>query len=82
MVHQTALLATAEEFQELLSPASLSGVDSHTYELETVRRVVRVLRGRACAKRAWSRRRVDRSARRARRDVTRHANIDRYGHEP
>jgi hypothetical protein len=40
-------LATAQEFQELLSLALLTGVESYTYQLETVRRVVRVLRGRA-----------------------------------
>jgi SNF2 family DNA or RNA helicase len=40
-------LATAQAFQELLSLSSLAGVESYTYQLETVRRVVRVLRGRA-----------------------------------
>ena len=41
------LLATAEQFQEIISLASMSGVDSHAYQLETVRRVMRALRGRA-----------------------------------
>ena len=40
-------LAIAEHFEELLSFASLSGVEPHRYQLETVRRVLRVLRGRA-----------------------------------
>lgn len=40
-------LAAAESFTELLSPARLYGVERHGYQLETVRRVLRVLRGRA-----------------------------------
>lgn len=41
------LLANASAFQELLGAASLRGVDSLSYQVETVRRVLRVLRGRA-----------------------------------
>ncbi len=40
-------LAAAGSFSELLSPASLTGVERHAYQVETVRRVLRVLRGRA-----------------------------------
>lgn len=40
-------LASAEHFEELLSFASLRGVEPHRYQIETVRRVLRVLRGRA-----------------------------------
>ncbi len=41
------MLAHAASFQELLGAAALSGVESLPYQLETVRRVLRVLRGRA-----------------------------------
>lgn len=41
------LLANASAFQELLCTGSLRGVESLAYQLETVRRVLRVLRGRA-----------------------------------
>jgi SNF2 family DNA or RNA helicase len=40
-------LAGAESFTELLSLARLTGVERHGYQLETVRRVLRTLRGRA-----------------------------------
>ncbi len=40
-------LAGAESFTELMSLARLSGVEHHGYQLETVRKVVRTLRGRA-----------------------------------
>jgi superfamily II DNA or RNA helicase len=40
-------LATAAQFQDLVGVATLQGVDSHAYQIETVRRVLRVLRGRA-----------------------------------
>ncbi len=40
-------LASAATFTDLLSPQSLAGVDAHTYQHDTVRRVLRVLRGRA-----------------------------------
>jgi len=40
-------LAAAESFEELLSPPMLRGVDAQTYQLETVRRVLRQFRGRA-----------------------------------
>jgi SNF2 family DNA or RNA helicase len=40
-------LSTAESFGELLSPARLVGVQRHAYQLETVHRVLRALRGRA-----------------------------------
>ena len=40
-------LSTAAEFQDLVGVATLHGVDSHAYQVETVRRVLRVLRGRA-----------------------------------
>jgi SNF2 family DNA or RNA helicase len=40
-------LAGAESFAELLSPARLIGVERHGYQLETVHRVLRTLRGRA-----------------------------------
>jgi len=41
------LLANASAFQELLSTGTLRGVESLAHQLETVRRVLRVLRGRA-----------------------------------
>jgi superfamily II DNA or RNA helicase len=41
------LIAHASAFQELLGIASLRGVESLPHQLETVRRVLRVLRGRA-----------------------------------
>lgn len=41
------LLANASAFEELLGIASLRGVESLPYQIETVRRVLRVLRGRA-----------------------------------
>ena len=41
------MLANAASFQELLGAAALHGVESLPYQLETVRRVLRVLRGRA-----------------------------------
>lgn len=44
---QAHRLAAAESFTELLSPARLVGVERHSYQLETVRRVLRTLRGRA-----------------------------------
>lgn len=40
-------LAGAESFAELLSLARLVGVERHGYQIETVHRVLRVLRGRA-----------------------------------
>ncbi|HEX5752982.1 MAG TPA: SNF2-related protein [Archangium sp.] len=40
-------LAAAEQFEELLAFSSLQGVEPHTYQLETVRRVLRQHRGRA-----------------------------------
>lgn len=40
-------LSAAAQFQELVSMATLRGVDTHAYQVETVRRVLRVLRGRA-----------------------------------
>lgn len=40
-------LSTAQKFHELIGLGTLVGVDSHTYQVETVRRVLRVLRGRA-----------------------------------
>jgi superfamily II DNA or RNA helicase len=40
-------LASAEQFDELLSLPSLSGVTPHTWQIETVRRVLRQHRGRA-----------------------------------
>jgi superfamily II DNA or RNA helicase len=40
-------LAVAEAFEDLLAPSVLVGVTSHAYQLETARRVLRVLRGRA-----------------------------------
>ncbi len=40
-------LASAESFTELLSLARLSGVERHVYQIETVHRVLRTLRGRA-----------------------------------
>lgn len=43
---QAHALASAETFSELLSLASLRGVERHAYQIETVRRVLRVLRGR------------------------------------
>jgi superfamily II DNA or RNA helicase len=41
------LIANASAFQELLGAATLRGVESFPYQIETVRRVLRVLRGRA-----------------------------------
>jgi superfamily II DNA or RNA helicase len=41
------LIANASAFQDLLGIASLTGVESLPHQLETVRRVLRVLRGRA-----------------------------------
>jgi superfamily II DNA or RNA helicase len=41
------LLANASAFQELLATATLRGVESLPHQIETVRRVLRVLRGRA-----------------------------------
>lgn len=40
-------LASAESFTELLSLARLTGVERHSYQIETVHRVLRTLRGRA-----------------------------------
>lgn len=40
-------LASAEHFEELLAPGVLRDVEPHTYQLETVRRVLRHFRGRA-----------------------------------
>ncbi|MFO0576456.1 MAG: SNF2-related protein [Polyangia bacterium] len=40
-------LSALQQFEELLSLRSLHGVDAHTYQIETVRRVLRVLGGRA-----------------------------------
>jgi SNF2 family DNA or RNA helicase len=40
-------LAGAESFTELLSLARLTGVERHGYQIETVHRVLRTLRGRA-----------------------------------
>ncbi|MSP59783.1 MAG: DEAD/DEAH box helicase [Myxococcales bacterium] len=40
-------LASAESFGDLLSLSSLAGVEKHAYQIETVRRVLRALRGRA-----------------------------------
>jgi superfamily II DNA or RNA helicase len=40
-------LSAAADFQDLVSLATLRGVDSHAYQTETVRRVLRILRGRA-----------------------------------
>jgi SNF2 family DNA or RNA helicase len=40
-------MAAAEQFQELWSLGALCGADSHEYQIETVRRVLRVFRGRA-----------------------------------
>ena len=40
-------LASAESFAELLSLGSLVGVERHAYQIETVRRTLRALRGRA-----------------------------------
>jgi len=40
-------LASAESFTELLSLARLVGVERHGYQIETVHRVLRTLRGRA-----------------------------------
>ncbi len=40
-------LAAAESFTELLSLARLVGVERHAYQMETVHRVLRTLRGRA-----------------------------------
>ncbi|WP_434045409.1 MULTISPECIES: DEAD/DEAH box helicase [Sorangium] len=41
------LLASAEQFEELLALAALAGVEPHRYQIETARRVLRVFRGRA-----------------------------------
>ena len=41
------LIANASAFQELLGVATLRGVESFPYQIETVRRVLRVLHGRA-----------------------------------
>jgi superfamily II DNA or RNA helicase len=41
------LIANASAFQELLACSTLRGVESLPYQIETVRRVLRVLRGRA-----------------------------------
>jgi hypothetical protein len=40
-------LASAESFTELLSMSRLIGVERHGYQIETVHRVLRTLRGRA-----------------------------------
>jgi hypothetical protein len=40
-------LGAAQSFDELLAPAVMRGIDSHLYQIETVRRVLRALRGRA-----------------------------------
>ncbi len=49
LVHALAghALAAAETFSELVSLKSLVGVEQHAYQTETVRRVLRVFRGRA-----------------------------------
>lgn len=39
-------LGAAQQFEELLSPATMTGVSSFPYQVETVRRVLRVFRGR------------------------------------
>src|SRR5882757_2433247 len=44
---QAHRLAGAESFTELLSMARLVGVERHGYQVETVHRVLRTLRGRA-----------------------------------
>ena len=44
---QAHALSAAQSFEELLSLQSLIGVESHRYQVETVRRVLRVLHGRA-----------------------------------
>ncbi len=41
------LLASAEQFEELLALAALTGVEPHRYQIETARRVLRGFRGRA-----------------------------------
>ncbi|WP_437906890.1 SNF2-related protein [Sorangium sp. So ce327] len=41
------LLASAEQFEELLALAALTGVEPHRYQIETARRILRVFRGRA-----------------------------------
>ena len=41
------VLSAAADFQDLVSISTLRGVDSHVYQTETVRRVLRVLHGRA-----------------------------------
>jgi SNF2 family DNA or RNA helicase len=46
-VLQAHALASAERFEELLGFATLTGVEPHPYQLETVRRVLRTHRGRA-----------------------------------
>ena len=40
-------LASAEQFEELLGLADLEGVEPHRYQIDTARRVLRALRGRA-----------------------------------
>jgi superfamily II DNA or RNA helicase len=40
-------IASAEQFEDLISLPGLRGVEPHRYQLEAVRRVLRVLRGRA-----------------------------------
>jgi superfamily II DNA or RNA helicase len=40
-------LASAEQFEELIAFGTFAGVDPHRYQIETVRRVLRVFRGRA-----------------------------------
>src|SRR5262249_10510365 len=40
-------LASAEHFEELISFGTLADVEPHSYQVETVRRVLRVFRGRA-----------------------------------
>lgn len=40
-------LASLQQFEELLSLSSLHGVETYTYQIETVRRVLRMLGGRA-----------------------------------
>jgi SNF2 family DNA or RNA helicase len=40
-------LASAERFEELLALRLMQGVEPHRYQIETVRRVLRVFRGRA-----------------------------------
>jgi superfamily II DNA or RNA helicase len=47
LVLQAHAIAAAGQFQELMSLSALVGVESHQYQIETVRRVLRVFRGRA-----------------------------------